>query len=278
MVQHSSIDHTGITGAGAPQALDTTDSPQFAGVNIGHASDTTLTRVSAGVVAIEGTNIVKAGAATGSGLTMATARILGRTTASTGAIEELSAGTNITIAGGTISAAGGSGVSSGTSNPGSPSDGDLFYRTDLDLLIRYRSSGTRWVTADLYRETMGVGDNLQPFSAGGGQAAARWSPWFTTWDLWLETLYTSTYVATTNNGSNYWTAALVKYTAAAAATTIVSPNTSADTASNFVTKATSIGAALGTTNKHLTLELTKTAGAPGNIYCVAAIAYRLIVT
>lgn len=34
--------------------LDSTASPQFAGINLGHASDTTLTRVSAGVVAVEG--------------------------------------------------------------------------------------------------------------------------------------------------------------------------------------------------------------------------------
>ncbi len=47
---------------GLPQAgvvgLTTADSPEFAGINLGHASDTTLTRVSAGVVAIEGVNIV----------------------------------------------------------------------------------------------------------------------------------------------------------------------------------------------------------------------------
>lgn len=38
--------------------LSSTDSPQFTAVNLGHASDTTITRVSAGVVAIEGVNIV----------------------------------------------------------------------------------------------------------------------------------------------------------------------------------------------------------------------------
>lgn len=100
-------------GGSLPQGLDTTDSPQFAGVNLGHASDTTLTRVSAGVVAIEGTNIVKAGAATGSGLTMATARLLGRSTASTGAIEEISVGSGLTLSGGSLSASG-----SGGSVPG----------------------------------------------------------------------------------------------------------------------------------------------------------------
>jgi hypothetical protein len=40
--------------------LGTADSPQFAGLNIGHAGDTTLTRVSAGVAAIEGSNILLA--------------------------------------------------------------------------------------------------------------------------------------------------------------------------------------------------------------------------
>lgn len=38
--------------------LSSTDSPQFTALNLGHASDTTITRVSAGVVAIEGVNIV----------------------------------------------------------------------------------------------------------------------------------------------------------------------------------------------------------------------------
>lgn len=37
--------------------LGTGDSPQFAGINLGHASDTTFTRVSAGVAAIEGSAI-----------------------------------------------------------------------------------------------------------------------------------------------------------------------------------------------------------------------------
>lgn len=38
--------------------LSSTDSPEFTGVNIGHASDTTITRVSAGKIAVEGVNVV----------------------------------------------------------------------------------------------------------------------------------------------------------------------------------------------------------------------------
>lgn len=41
--------------------LTTADSPQFTAINLGHANDTTLTRVSAGVAAIEGVNILTTG-------------------------------------------------------------------------------------------------------------------------------------------------------------------------------------------------------------------------
>ena len=76
-------------------------------IQLGHASDTTLTRASAGVVAVEGTNLVKAGAATSSGLTMATSRLLGRTTASTGAIEEITVGNGLSLSGGNLAVSGG---------------------------------------------------------------------------------------------------------------------------------------------------------------------------
>lgn len=48
--------------------LTTASSPQFTAVNIGHASDTTITRVSAGIIAVEGVNLLT----TATGLTPAT--------------------------------------------------------------------------------------------------------------------------------------------------------------------------------------------------------------
>lgn len=101
MADHDTHDHTGVTGVPSASAPNPTT------IELGHASDTTLARVSAGVVSIEGTNIVKAGAVTTSGLTQATAKLLGRNTASTGAVEEITLGTNLSFTGTTLNAAGG---------------------------------------------------------------------------------------------------------------------------------------------------------------------------
>lgn len=47
----------------ASLGLDTTDSPEFAGVNVGAASDTTVTRASAGDIAVEGNRLFRVGGA-----------------------------------------------------------------------------------------------------------------------------------------------------------------------------------------------------------------------
>lgn len=52
---------TGATSASAAATalgLGTGDSPQLTGLNVGHASDTTLTRAAAGQIAVEGVNVV----------------------------------------------------------------------------------------------------------------------------------------------------------------------------------------------------------------------------
>lgn len=54
------------------------------------------------------------GDVTGSGLTMATARLLGRTTASTGAVEEISVGTGLALSGGALSASAASDSAAGS--------------------------------------------------------------------------------------------------------------------------------------------------------------------
>jgi hypothetical protein len=59
------------------------------------------------------------GAVTSSGITMSTARILGRTTASTGAIEEISIGSGLSLTGGTLSSTAGGGTVTSVGGTGS---------------------------------------------------------------------------------------------------------------------------------------------------------------
>lgn len=52
---------TTLTGVATSLGLGTGDSPQFAGINVGHASDTTIARASAGNLTVEGNAIYRAG-------------------------------------------------------------------------------------------------------------------------------------------------------------------------------------------------------------------------
>lgn len=52
---------TSATAAASALGVGTEDSPEFTGVNVGHASDTTITRASAGDIAVEGAAIYRAG-------------------------------------------------------------------------------------------------------------------------------------------------------------------------------------------------------------------------
>jgi hypothetical protein len=95
-------------GAGALTITPTTST-------IDGAASLALTTNQGCLVASDGTNyytmrgIGAGGAITTSGLTMATNKVLGRSTASTGAIEEITLGTGLLLSGGTLSSSGGVG-------------------------------------------------------------------------------------------------------------------------------------------------------------------------
>lgn len=100
--------------------------------------------------AIAGTDYVAPGAITTSGLTMATARLLGRTTASTGAVEEITVGTGLSLSGGslsnsapdqTVSLTGGTGISISGSYPSF-----TITNTAPDQIVSLTGAGTTVVT------------------------------------------------------------------------------------------------------------------------------------
>jgi hypothetical protein len=93
---------TGLTFTGGPV---TTNGTITAGGTLAIANGGTGTTTAGG--ALTNLGAAASGAITSSGLTMATARLLGRTTASTGAVEEITVGSGLTLSAGTLTATGG---------------------------------------------------------------------------------------------------------------------------------------------------------------------------
>lgn len=108
-----SVDSTLFAPVGAPYIVQTangtlTGEQALGSLATGVLKNTTTTGVLS--IAAAGTDFVGPGAVTSSGLTMATARLLGRSTASAGAIEEITVGSGLTLSSGTLSASGGGDV------------------------------------------------------------------------------------------------------------------------------------------------------------------------
>lgn len=165
-----------------------------------------------------------------------------------------------------------SGVPSGTSFPGSPADGDLYFRTDLDLLCRYRSSGTRWVTVQLMSSEIAMQPAVIPLSANNSFYGVLPN---VSGDLWLEKIETSTQISATNNGTNYWTFASSKI---ASGTSLGSFNTSADTAATSTRHTITVNALSGTSDVAWQMSMTKTLS-PGTAYLFGAtLFYRRVIT
>ena len=140
---------TTASGAATNLGLGTGDSPQFTAVNIGSATDTTITRVSAGVIAVEGKNValngttetlttgtIELGAATDTTISRVSAGVIaveGKNVALNGTSEalttgtiELGAATDTTLS---RSAAGVVAVEGNTvPSPASQAHGDILYR------------------------------------------------------------------------------------------------------------------------------------------------------
>lgn len=272
---HSLVYQTSDTGTtwatwGDLTAVGTNPNPTT--IELGHASDTTLARVSAGVVSIEGTNIVKAGAATASGLTQATARILGRTTAATGAIEEITVGSGLSLSAGSLTSTGSSTpIASGTAFPGSPATNDLFFRTDYGLLFYY--NGTRWLSLVKGEIRIVNTDGLEAFTAASTLRAVV--PVWSGSDIWLESTQTWFFVGsgTALDASNKWVGTVSKTPAGTTLDTVTVNSGALNT--HRQSTITNINALLGTTNFELEVGWVKT-GTPSGIYTQTVISFRYV--
>ena len=145
----------------------------FAGEDAATNAATTRDNLGLGDAAVEDTTAFAAsGSITTSGLTQSTARILGRTTASSGSIEEITIGSGLSLSAGELSST----VSAGIPATLLDAKGDLIVGSAADTAARLAVGGTNGhvLTVDS-NETLGV---KWAAAAGGGSGGATnlWIP------------------------------------------------------------------------------------------------------
>lgn len=161
------------------------------------------------------------------------------------------------------------GLYGGNSFPGSPVSNQLFYRRDLDWLCFY--DGTRWLTT--FELSMQIPATTFSASTSSALAAFRTdrAPYITRVAL-------SYYVATTNNGSNYWDIVWRGVNSSyAGATSILSQTTSAGSANTWTRTEAAASNSTPSNNAILDVNISKV-NSPGNLQIIGTCFYRLIVT
>ena len=167
-------------------------------------------------------------------------------------------------------AAAAGGVSSGTSFPVSPSAGDLFFRTDRGILYFYNSTVTKWLSVDRHIHSVLNGPYYGTATVGALWALALDE------DTYVDEFVVQSFVSTTNNGSNFYTFALLSRDTTVTAATIASVNTSADSPSTLTTHSVSVGTVYASASIPQ-LEVTSSkSGAPGNNFSAGRVVTRSV--
>ena len=156
------------------------------------------------------------------------------------------------------------GFPAGTSFPVSPSADDLFFRTDRHLLYFY--DGARWLTAQVF---------TMELPSSGGQTASfvlGRLPSDPAYDVYIEDFFWAAQVGTTNNGSNYWEAALYREGGGLQVGSTLT--TSADSLNTYTFHSATISTAYSGVIQWR-VSITKV-GTPGPVYSGSRVRYRLV--
>ena len=188
-----------------------------------------------------------------------------------------SAGGNIAVSGGkgiSVSAAGTTitiSRSSGTSFPGSPSTGDLYYRTDRN--IEYFYDGTRWLSHKIVGSFATRG--AMPF-AQASQYAEFAVPDYAINGFYVESLQFSFFANSAQSGTNYYTLSGNTVNTSGAGSNFA---TTGDTKTLSTSSWRPVTVAVNTaysSSYHLIEASAIPTNAPGTFYMAVSVAYRLI--
>lgn len=159
----------------------------------------------------------------------------------------------------------------GTSMPGSPATNQRIYRTDLAKEFYY--DGTRWLSTQVYHQPLDIQDQVTPTTVSGSTGWAILGDG--TYDLWVTRVLMWTFVATTNDGTKFWTITVNRHPSNTAISGNVSTN--ADTVNTATRHNVTVGALTGTSDKYLALACVKTS-TPGALYVNVNLEYRIVGT
>jgi hypothetical protein len=187
-----------------------------------------------------------------------------------GGFSNVTIGSGLNLSSGTLSASGaGAGLAEGAIFPASPVVGDLFWRSDRNILYFY--NGSRWLTADLHTIQLPK-DTLNFMSGTTADFTRLVLPMGGIYDFWMEDYVAATVVnGGASNGSNKWTVNLHND----GATTIASFDTGADAVNTWVRHRVSVNALAATSVVVLEETATKS-GAPGGLFITSCITGRFV--
>ena len=167
---------------------------------------------------------------------------------------------------------------SGSSFPATPAVYDRFFHMTYGMEFYCASTGPSvWYSTQEFGLPLGPNTTLPGWSASGEVAFIGRLPRLifggTMLDILVMGISVRIYVATTNNGSAYWTVAF----ALSDDTAVVSFTTASDSADAHVNHDPAVTALLYGSRSFVKGTLTKTGG-PGPLYANAAISYRIVGT
>jgi hypothetical protein len=162
----------------------------------------------------------------------------------------------------------------GTAFPGTPSfTGQRFFRSDRG--IEYYYDGTRWLSTTIYTLPVAVQDAtfLNPVSATGTFRTV--SPFANLYDIYVERVFTESYLTSATTSSNYFTIQFSNSTAAAAGVNMGSSiSLQNDTQNSWTHHQQTVNATVASTVNSFSMAFTRVG--TGTAYILGTVQFRLI--